>query len=115
MLALGIVGAFVVGWELTFMGLALTPIIFFCTKAYIAICQKFQRDVARQVERSTMVLHEATSNIRAVVGLGLEGYFEAKYFKEIAAARAVASHKIFWIGSAFGVLEGVSFFSKGSP
>ena len=113
MLTVGIVAAFVVGWELTCVGLALTPIIFFSTKAYVAICEKFQRDVARQVEKSSMLLHEATRNIRAVVGLGLESYFEAKFLKEVLAARAVASRKVFWIGLAFGALEGVAFFSKG--
>jgi hypothetical protein len=114
MLLLGIVWAFVVGWELTLVGLALTPIIFFSTKAYVAICDKFTRNVTRQVERSTMVLHEATRNIRAVVGLGLQQYFETKFLKEVVAARSVASRKVFWIGSAFGVLEGVAFFSKGT-
>ena len=114
MLVLGIVWAFVVGWELTLVGLALTPVIFFSTKAYVAVCEKFSRNVSRQVEKSTMVLHEATRNIRAVVGLGLQQYFEAKYLNEVVAARSVASRKIFWIGSAFGVLEGVAFFSKGT-
>jgi len=46
--------------------------------------------------------------------LGLQQYFEAKYLNEVVAARSVASRKIFWIGSAFGVLEGVAFFSKGT-
>ena len=113
MLALGTIWAFAVGWELTLVGLSLTPIIFFSTKAYVAICEKFQRKVAKQVERSTMVLHEATRNIRAVVGLGLQQYFEAKFLREVVAARSIASRKVFWIGSAFGILEGVGYFSKG--
>lgn len=113
MLVLGTVWAFAVGWELTLVGLSLTPIIFFSTKAYVAICDKFSRNVSRQVEKSTMVLHEATRNIRAVVGLGLQQYFEEKFLNEVAAARSIASRKVFWIGAAFGVLEGVSFFSKG--
>lgn len=113
MLALGTLWAFIVGWELTLIGLALTPIIFFSTKVYIAICEKFQTNVIRQVEKSTMVLHEVTRNIKAVVGLGLEEYFEKKFLKEVITARSVASHKVFWIGAAFGVLEGVGFFSKG--
>ena len=114
MLALGTIWAFVVGWELTLIGLALTPIIFFCTKAYVAICEKFQRNVARQVEKSTMVLQETTRNIKAVVGLGLEEYFENKFSKEVVAARMIATRKIIWIGAAFGVLEGVGYFSKGT-
>lgn len=113
MLALGIIWAFIAGWELTLIGLALTPIIFFSTKAYVAICEKFQRNVARQAEKSTLVLHEATRNIKAVVGLGLEKYFEAKFYKEVVATRAVATGKVLWIGAAFGILEGVSYFSKG--
>lgn len=114
MLCLGVIWALVVGWELTLVGLALTPIIFFSTKVYVAICEKFQGNVNRQVERSTMVLHEATKNIRAVVGLGLEEYFENKYAKEVATARNVANKKVVSIGAAFGVLEGVSYFSKGT-
>ena len=114
MLVLGTAWAFAVGWELTLVGLALTPIIFFSTKAYVAICEKFQRNVARQVERSTLVLHEATRNIKAVIGLGLQDYFEAKFSKEVAAARAIASGRVFWIGAAFGILEGVGYFSKGT-
>ena len=114
MLALGIIWALVVGWELTLVGLALTPIIFFSTKVYVAICEKFQGNVNRQVERSTMVLHEATKNIRAVVGLGLEEYFENKYAKEVATARTIATKKVVSIGAAFGVLEGVAYFSKGT-
>jgi ATP-binding cassette, subfamily B (MDR/TAP), member 1 len=113
MLAFGIVWALVVGWELTLIGLALTPIIFFSTKAYVAICEKFQGNVQRQVERSTMVLHEATKNIKAVVGLGLELYFQDKYFKEVVTARNIATRKVIWIGAAFGILEGVGYFSKG--
>ena len=113
MLALGIVWALVVGWELTLVGLALTPIIFFTTKAYVAICEKFSKNVARQVEKSTMVLHEATKNIKAVVGLGLQDYFKSKFSIEVGAARAAASRRVFWIGAAFGVLEGVAYFSKG--
>lgn len=113
MLALGTIWAFVAGWELTLVGLALAPIIFFSTKAYVALCEKFQRNVMKQVERSTMVLQEATRNIKAVLGLGLERYFEAKFLREVVAARSVANRKVFWIGSAFGVLEGVSYFSKG--
>jgi ATP-binding cassette, subfamily B (MDR/TAP), member 1 len=113
MLALGVIWALVVGWELTLVGLALTPVIFFTTKAYVAICEKFSKNVARQVEKSTMVLHEASKNIKSVVGLGLQSYFDAKFCKEVAAARAVASRKVFWIGAAFGVLEGVGYFSKG--
>lgn len=113
MLGFGVIWALVVGWELTMVGLALTPIIFFSTKAYVAICEKFERNVQRQVERSTMVLHETTRNIKAVVGLGLEDYFKAKYLKEVNAARDVATSKVFWIGASFGVLEGVSYFSKG--
>lgn len=113
MLALGVIWALVVGWELTLVGLALTPIIFFSTKVYVAICEKFQVNVNRQVERSTMVLHEATRNIRAVVGLGLEEYFEKKYAKEVGTARTIATKKVVSIGAAFGVLEGVGYFSKG--
>jgi hypothetical protein len=113
MLGLGTIWALVVGWELTLVGLALAPIIFFATKAYVAICEKFQRSVIKQVERSTMVLHEATRNIRAVIGLGLEKYFENKFLREVMATRTVANRKVFWIGSAFGILEGVSYFSKG--
>ena len=113
MLAFGVIWALVVGWELTLIGLALTPIIFFSTKAYVAICEKFSRNVARQVERSSSVLHDATKNIKAVVGLGLEKYFEEKYNKEVVAARSVATQKVFWIGAAFGVLEGMSYFSRG--
>jgi ATP-binding cassette, subfamily B (MDR/TAP), member 1 len=114
MLALGVIWALVVGWELTLVGLALTPIIFFSTKVYVAICEKFQGNVNKQVERSTMVLHEATKNIRAVVGLGLEEYFENKYAKEVATARTIATKKVVSIGAAFGVLEGVAYFSKGT-
>jgi ATP-binding cassette, subfamily B (MDR/TAP), member 1 len=113
MLAFGIIWALVIGWELTMVGLALTPIIFFSIKAYVAICAKFERNVQRQVERSTMVLQETTRNIKAVVGLGLQDYFEAKYLREVNAARNVATSKVFWIGAAYGVLEGVSYFSKG--
>jgi hypothetical protein len=68
----------------------------------------------KQVEKSTMVLHEVTRNIKAVAGLGLEGYFEEKFAKEVSATRSVASRKVFWIGAAFGVLEGFSYFSKGN-
>jgi ATP-binding cassette, subfamily B (MDR/TAP), member 1 len=114
MLGFGIVWSFVIGWELTLVGLALTPVIFFSTKAYVAICEKFERNVAKQVEKSTMVLHEVTRNIKAVVGLGLEGYFEQKFAKEVSATRSVASKKVFWIGAAWGVLEGLSYFSKGT-
>ena len=114
MLALGVIWALVAGWQLTLVGLALTPIIFFSTKVYVAICEKFQGNVNRQVERSTMVLHEATKNIRAVVGLGLQEYFENKYAKEVATARTIATKKVVSIGAAFGVLEGVSYFSKGT-
>jgi ATP-binding cassette subfamily B (MDR/TAP) protein 1 len=113
MLGLGVIWALVVGWELTLIGLALTPIIFFSTKAYVAICEKFEQSVVRQVEKSTMVLHEVTRNIKAVVGLGLEHYFEQKFLKEVTCARSVATRKVFWIGAAFGVLEGVGYFSKG--
>lgn len=114
MLALGTIWALIVGWELTLIGLALTPIIFFSTKAYVAICEKFQKKMARQVEQSTMVLHEVMRNIRGIMGLGLQKYFEAKFLSEVVAARAIASGRVFWIGSAFGVLEGVGYFSKGS-
>jgi ATP-binding cassette subfamily B (MDR/TAP) protein 1 len=114
MLFVGVVAALIVGWELTLVGLALTPIMFFSTKAYVAICEKFSRNVTKQVERSTMVLHEATKNIKVVVGLGLENYFENKFCREIVAARATATGKVFWIGTAFGILEGVGYFSKGT-
>ena len=114
MLSLGTIWALVVGWELTLVGLALTPIIFTFAKAYVAICEKFQRNVTRQVEKSTMVLQETTRNIKAVVGLGLEEYFETKFSKEVVATRAIATQKVLWIGASFGVLEGVSYFSKGN-
>jgi ATP-binding cassette subfamily B (MDR/TAP) protein 1 len=113
MLFVGVIAALIVGWELTLVGLALTPIMFFSTKAYVAICEKFSRNVTKQVERSTMVLHEATKNIKVVVGLGLENYFEKKFCREVFAARATATGKVFWIGTAFGILEGVGYFSKG--
>lgn len=113
MLFVGVTAALVVGWELTLVGLALTPIMFFSTKAYVAICEKFSRNVTRQVEKSTMVLQEAARNIKVVVGLGLENYFEQKFCREVYAARATATGKIFWIGTAFGILEGVGYFSKG--
>jgi ATP-binding cassette, subfamily B (MDR/TAP), member 1 len=113
MLLIGVIAALIVGWELTLVGLALTPLLFFSTKAYVAICAKFSRNVTRQVERSTMVLHEVAKNIRAVVGLGLENYFEQKFRQEVAATSATATAKVLWIGTAFGILEGLGYFSKG--
>jgi ABC-type multidrug transport system fused ATPase/permease subunit len=113
MLALGIIWALVVGWELTLIGLALTPVIFFSTKMYVAICSKTEGVVVRQVERSTCVLQEATRNIKAVQGLGLEEYFEEKFGREVLEARNLATRKVFWIGAGFGFIEGVGYFSKG--
>jgi hypothetical protein len=45
--------------------------------------------------------------------LGLEGYFEEKFGKEVIQARTLATRKVFWIGAGFGFIEGVGYFSKG--
>ncbi|KAM0752358.1 P-loop containing nucleoside triphosphate hydrolase protein [Meredithblackwellia eburnea MCA 4105] len=83
MLTMGLVWAFVVGWELSLVGLGLLPVFAILTSSLSSLQNKLEGHNKKHRETISIKFHQSISNIKAIRSMALEKVF-ADRFEESA-------------------------------
>jgi len=107
--ALGI--AFAYGWKLTLITLAFVPFMILAGILTMKIMTGKSGSESKAFEESGQISQEATVNIRTVVSLTREDYFDNKFQKSLDEPNKQAVSKSWLYGVAFGFSQSIIFFA----
>ncbi|KAK4705248.1 ATP-binding cassette, subfamily B (MDR/TAP), member 1, partial [Phenoliferia sp. Uapishka_3] len=106
MIGIGLVWAFIVGWELTLVGIGLAPVFVIATRLQANVQSKFEGENKIMRENVSTKFHQNVSNIRAIRSMAIEKVF-ATTFEEAVQETYVGGRKAATF-SAFGYALGNS-------
>lgn len=107
MMTMGIVWAFVSGWELTLVGLAMGPLFVISTWLSSRMLDKYEAVNRAQREECARRFFTSVSNVKAIRSMSLEPVLLAKFEKSVKDAYQGGKRAAFLTG--FGA--GLAFFS----
>ncbi|KAL0097436.1 P-loop containing nucleoside triphosphate hydrolase protein [Phycomyces blakesleeanus] len=103
--------AFSQSWLLTLVVLCITPFIMGSTAYEARINRGFEDKSKKANEQSGEVAGEAIKEIRTVVALNKQAYFEDKYYKATEYPHTLARRKAWTSSIGFGLQQGIVLFT----
>lgn len=113
MILIGITWSFTVSWELTFVGVAIAPVMYAMTRGFAWASDKWERKSNEAAKVVAEVFEETITNIRTVRALALESYFRQKYARATYAASRVGFKRSLFAGIGFGLSDSMIMFASG--
>ncbi|KAL7807101.1 ABC-transporter [Trichoderma gracile] len=109
MITVSVIWALTVSWKLTLVALAPLPLIVGAVKGYTALSEKWETRCNQGATDAGALLNETFVNIRVVRALKLEGYFGARYQKQMAHVFGLGKRRAGYTCVLFGLYESMSF------
>ncbi|OCT75761.1 ATP-binding cassette sub-family B member 5 isoform X2 [Xenopus laevis] len=108
---LTVIIAFVYGWELALLGLALAPFMVICGMLEYSTLTGFATRDKKQLQKSGKIATEAVDNIRTLVSLVRERTFEEMYSESLQKPYRNAQRKSQIYGLYFAVGQSFMYFT----
>ncbi|CAO3565927.1 unnamed protein product [Mortierella alpina] len=108
---IGLVFAFTANWILTFIILALIPLLGMAQYYEVAALTGFGQKTQKAYEQSGKVAAEAIANIRTVAALAKEANFEGKYEFVTRKPHKYSLHKAYFASFGYALSQGVMFWA----
>ncbi|KAG0371367.1 Multidrug resistance protein 1 [Gamsiella multidivaricata] len=110
-IVIGLVFAFTANWILTFIILALIPILGLAQYYEIVALTGFGQKTQKAYEQSGRVAGEAIANIRTVAALAKESVFEERYEAVTREPHKYSLHKAYFASFGYAVSQGVIYWA----
>ncbi|KAI0989395.1 hypothetical protein GJ496_009361 [Pomphorhynchus laevis] len=110
-LLVGVVIAFVVGWQLSLVILAFVPVLIFAGILSMKVMAGFDSGDKVHLESTGRIIIESTSNIRLVKQLRQENYFYQKFKEHVDQVCQRNLKRAIITGFLFGFSQGSVFFA----
>jgi ABC-type multidrug transport system fused ATPase/permease subunit len=105
--------ALATGWELSLVVLATIPAMIICGALQAKILGGYGHKTRKAYEKSGKIASESISNIRTIVSLGREDYFESYFKSSLDAPYKIGVKRAWTAGIGFGFSQASMFFSYG--
>lgn len=115
MLMFGIIWAFVVGWQLTLIGLSLSPLFGVSLWFGSRLLNKYERINRAQREECAKRFFTSVSNVKAIRSMSLEPVLHSKFEDSVKAAYHGGTKSAFWTGFGAGIIFLVMYAAQGEP
>ncbi|RPB05319.1 P-loop containing nucleoside triphosphate hydrolase protein [Choiromyces venosus 120613-1] len=112
MMAFGVGWSFLQSWELTFIGLAIAPVMYGITRGFSWVSGKWEEKSNDVTSGIGNIFEETVSNIRTVRALSLEEYFKGKYLRVARAAVRIGIRRAIYAGIGFGLTDSTILFAS---
>ncbi|KAF8957788.1 P-loop containing nucleoside triphosphate hydrolase protein [Flammula alnicola] len=112
MLGVGLVWAFVRGWQLTLAGLAIAPVfagIMAVQSRLVARCEVRNKRAREEVARG---YYETIINIRAIRCMAFDGVFKAQFEEAVEKSLTTGVRGAFVEGCTYGVASGLIYLAE---
>ncbi|KAI9011907.1 putative ABC transporter protein [Phycomyces nitens] len=109
---IGLIIAFSNSWLLTLIILCMAPFIISATSYESRIYHGFEDKTKRANQESGEVAGEAIKEIRTVVSLNRQGYFEDKYYKATERPHRLAMRKAYLSSIGYALLQGIMLYTN---
>lgn len=113
MILMGLIWAFVVGWQLTLVGLAMGPLFVLSTMASTRILGTYERINKSQREECSRRFYTGVSNIKAIRSMSLEPIFLEKFERSVREAYTGGKKSAFFTGFGTGIAFFVIYVAQG--
>lgn len=113
MLIMGVVWSFVIGWQLTLVGLSLGPLFVLSTAASTKILGAYER--LNKIERQDCAkrFYQTVVNIKAIRSMSLEPVFVEKFDQSVKQAYIGGRKSAFFTGFGTGIAFFVIYVAQG--
>ncbi|KAJ3772085.1 P-loop containing nucleoside triphosphate hydrolase protein [Lentinula raphanica] len=112
MLGVGLIWAFVVGWQFTLVGLAIAPVF----AGVMSIQSKFVADIERKNkaarESVASTYYDAVANIRSIRYTGLTSVFQQRFDSSLDRAMSLGVKGAMIEGCTYGVASGLIYAAE---
>ncbi|KAG0749530.1 hypothetical protein G6F57_002450 [Rhizopus arrhizus] len=108
----GLAIAFSQSWALTLVILCMAPFIGFATGYESKIHRGFEDKTKKANEQSGEVAGEAIKEIRTVVALNKQSYFENKYHRATEHPHRLAQRKAYFSAIGYGLQQGITLYTN---
>ncbi|CAO3700743.1 unnamed protein product [Rhizopus stolonifer] len=108
----GLAIAFSQSWVLTLVILCMSPFIAFATSYESRIHRGFQDQTKKANEQSGDVAGEAIKEIRTVVALNKQAYFEGKYRRATDHPHRLAQRKAYFSSVGYALQQGITLYTN---
>ncbi|KAL8290518.1 hypothetical protein RQP46_002776 [Phenoliferia psychrophenolica] len=112
MISIGLIWAFVAGWELTLVGVALAPVFIITTRVQANIQTKFEGENKGLREDLSVKFHQSVSNIRAIRSMSIEKVFATKFERAVQETYAGAIKAAPFSGFGFALGGSLTYFAE---
>uniref|UniRef100_A0A6I8SWM3 ATP-binding cassette sub-family B member 5 n=1 Tax=Xenopus tropicalis TaxID=8364 RepID=A0A6I8SWM3_XENTR len=109
-IVLTVIIAFVYGWELALLGLAMAPFMVICGLLEFSALTGFATRDKKQLQRAGKIATEAVDNIRTLVSLTRERTFEEMYSESLQKPYRNAQRKAHMYGMCFATGQSFMYF-----
>ncbi|CEQ43183.1 SPOSA6832_05082 [Sporobolomyces salmonicolor] len=113
MLTLGIVWAFVAGWELTLVGLGLAPVFIVAIRAQASVLNKFEASNKIKREAVSKKFHQTMGNVRAIRSMSIHPVFVNAFLASTEDAYAGGVKAAPFSGFGFALGFTLTYCSEG--
>ena len=113
MLSIGLIWAFVLGWQLTLVGIAIGPVFGTATALQGRLVAKFEHRNKRCREEVNKKYYDSVANVRAIRGMHLEGVFKEDFERSLEKAVKNGINGAFVDGMGYGVANGLIYLFEG--
>ncbi|KAL1411210.1 ATP-dependent permease [Vanrija albida] len=112
MMGLGLIWAMVAGWQLTLVGLALTPLFVAMFAGTEGILSRTEIHNKSRRENVARAFYESVANIRGIRAMGLESSFHTKFTEHADDARKSGQDAAWLNGIGLGVAVAIPIFAQ---
>ncbi|KAK6003221.1 hypothetical protein QM012_001066 [Aureobasidium pullulans] len=97
-------------WKLTLIAIALGPYVYFVTKSFSTVSEKWEGKSNDAAEAAGVILTETFANIKTVRALTLESHFREKYFRATKDTLKIGFRRSVYTGFFFGLSDSSGIF-----
>ncbi|KAK7683558.1 hypothetical protein QCA50_013394 [Cerrena zonata] len=112
MLGVGLIWAFVVGWQLTLIGIAIAPVFALAMTIQTNLVSKCEFRNKRAREDVAKGYYDAISNVRGIRAMGFESAFQEKFDKSSEEALTTGVRGAFVEGCTYGVASALIYLAE---
>ncbi|EEB07515.1 M-factor transporter Mam1 [Schizosaccharomyces japonicus yFS275] len=109
---IGLLWAFIIGWRLSIVVLALVPVMLISSNVFSIVYVKLEQKCQTATIAATEALHETIVNLNAIKGLGVLPYFRDKHLAAVLTNWKAGVKRSIFTSIGFAFVQSLSYFMR---